>query len=240
MIRIVPAIDIINGQVVRLTHGKFDKKTIYNNDPLAVAQIYQDNGIKYLHLVDLDGAKAGRILNHHIIEKIATKTNLKVDFGGGIRSEDDVKLALNCGADQITVGSVAVANKEDVISWIRRYGADKFILGADVIDKKIAVSAWQDKTKVDIFEFLGNYKKSGINSCICTDVGRDGALTGPAHDLYNEIKLRYPQLFLIASGGVSRLDDVEKLNSDGIDAVIIGKALYEGNIKPEDLKAYLC
>jgi phosphoribosylformimino-5-aminoimidazole carboxamide ribotide isomerase len=240
MIRIVPAIDIINGQVVRLTHGRFDKKTVYNNDPLEVAKIYQDNGIKYLHLVDLDGARAGRIINHKIVEKIATMTGLNIDFGGGIRSEDDVKLAINCGVNQITVGSVAVTNKEHVISWIRTYGAEKFILGADVIDKKIAVAAWQDKTQVDIFHFLADYKKSGINSCICTDVGRDGALTGPAHDLYNEIKLKYPQLFLIASGGVSHIDDVEQLNNDGIDAVIIGKALYEGNIKPEDLKAYLC
>ena len=240
MIRIVPAIDIISGQVVRLTHGKFDKKTVYHNDPLAIAKMFQDNGIRYLHLVDLDGAKAGRIINHHIIKKIAENTNLIIDFGGGIRTEQDVKLAFNNGADQITLGSVAVSKKEDVLSWIHSYGSEKFILGADVIDNKIAVAAWQNKTKLGIFEFLDDYQKSGIGSCICTDVGRDGALTGPAHDLYNKIKSKYPRLFLIASGGVSSMGDIEKLNNDGIDAVIIGKALYEGNIKPEDLKDYLC
>ncbi len=240
MIRIIPAIDIIDGHVVRLTHGKFDKKTIYNNDPVEVAKAYQENGFQFLHLVDLDGARAGKIKNHNVLEKIASQTSLTIDFGGGIRSETDVKLAFDCGASQITVGSISVTKKEWVLSWIKNYGADKFILGADVIDNKVAVAAWQDKTDLDLFDHLNDYSKSGINSCICTDVGRDGALTGPAHGLYLEIKKKFPQLFLIASGGVSGIADVENLNTAGIDGVIIGKAFYEGKIKPEEMKAYTC
>lgn len=240
MIRIVPAIDIINGHVVRLTRGRFEEKTIYNKDPLNVAKWYQDNGFKYLHLVDLDGAKAGKIINWHILEKIARKTSLTIDFGGGIRSENDVKLAFDSGAHQVTVGSIAVAHKKKVVSWIKAYNAGRFILGADIIDKKIAVAAWQNKTEIDLFKHLREYNRSGISSCICTDVDRDGALAGPAHELYTEIKEKFPKLFLIASGGVSNIGDVDKLNDAGIDGVIIGKAFYEGRITPEELKAYLC
>ena len=240
MIRIVPAIDIIDGYVVRLTYGRFEEKTIYNKDPLNVAKWYQDKGFKYLHLVDLDGAKAGKIINCRVLEKIARNTSLTIDFGGGIRSENDVKLAFDSGAHQVTVGSIAVAHKEKVVSWIKTYNAGRFILGADIIDKKIAVAAWQNKTEIDLFKHLKEYNRSGISSCICTDVGRDGALAGPAHELYTEIKEKFPKLFLIASGGVSNIGDVDKLNDAGIDGVIIGKAFYEGRIKPEELKAYLC
>ena len=240
MIRIVPAIDIIDGHVVRLTHGRFEEKTTYNKDPLKVAKWYQDSGFKYLHLVDLDGAKAGKIINWHVLEKIARNTSLTIDFGGGIRSENDVKLAFDSGAHQITVGSIAVAHKEKVLSWINAYNAGRFILGADIIDKKIAVAAWQNKTEIDLFKHLREYNRSGISTCICTDVGRDGALAGPAHELYTEIKEKFPKLFLIASGGVSNIGDVDKLNDAGIDGVIIGKAFYEGRITSEELKAYLC
>jgi len=240
MIRIIPAIDIIDGHVVRLTHGRFEEKTIYNKDPLNVAKWYQDNGYKYLHLVDLDGAKTGKIINWQVIEKIANNTSLTIDFGGGIRSENDVKLAFDSGAYQVTVGSIAVAHKEKVLAWIKVYNGGRFILGADIIDKKIAVAAWQSKTEIDLFKHLNDYSRSGITSCICTDVGRDGALAGPAHELYTEIKGKFPELFLIASGGVSNIDDVDKLNAAGVDGVIIGKAFYEGRIKPEELKAYLC
>jgi phosphoribosylformimino-5-aminoimidazole carboxamide ribotide isomerase len=240
MIRIIPAIDIINGQVVRLTLGKFEDKTVYHDDPLKVARKYQDEGFRYLHLVDLDGAKSGKIVNHLVIEKIANNTSLSIDFGGGIRSEQDVKLALECGADQLTVGSVAVNNREAVSEWIQKYGADRFILGADVIEKKIAISAWKDQTETGIIDFIESYRQSGITQCICTDVGRDGTLLGPSRELYTEIKAAFPQLFLIASGGVSHIDDVQRLNDDGIDAVIIGKALYEGKIGIKNLQAFLC
>ena len=240
MIRIIPAIDIINGQVVRLTLGKFEKKTVYHNDPLDVARKYEDEGVQYLHLVDLDGAKSGKIVNHHVIEKIANNTSLSIDFGGGIRSEQDVKMAFECGADQVTVGSIAVSNRDAVSDWIRKFDADKFILGADVIERKIAVSAWKDQTETGVIDFIESYQQSGITQCICTDVGRDGTLQGPSLELYTEIKTAFPQLFLIASGGVSHIGDVQKLNEDGIDAVIIGKALYEGKIEPKDLQAYLC
>jgi phosphoribosylformimino-5-aminoimidazole carboxamide ribotide isomerase len=240
MIRIIPAIDIIQGEVVRLTQGRFEHKKIYSKNPAHIAKMYEKQGIKYLHLVDLEGAKSGKIKNYRTIEHIATTTDLHIDFGGGIRSQHDLQLALDSGAQQVTLGSIAVKNKTCVYDWIDMFGADKFILGADVIDKKIAVSAWQEKSELALYDFIETYKQCGVSSIICTDVNRDGLLSGPSFALYAEIKQKFPDMFLIASGGVSKIEDIEKLNNDGIDGVIIGKALYENKIHLNDLKLYLC
>ena len=240
MIRIIPAIDIINGKVVRLRMGDFDQSTEYARDPLSVASQYEQAGIKYLHLVDLDGARAGHIVNDEVLRQIANKTSLIIDFGGGLRSDADIARAFDCGAHQVTVGSVAVKDPTRVNTWIEKYSPQKLILGADVVDQKIAISAWQDTTSLDIFEFIDSYQDSGINSCICTDVSRDGLMTGPATQLYMDIKKRFPQLFLIASGGVSDFDDVRQLDTAGIDGVIIGKALLEQKIELDQLSEFLC
>ena len=240
MIRIIPAIDIIDGKVVRLRRGDFDQSTEYARDPLSVAKQYEQAGIRYLHLVDLDGARAGHIVNDHVLQQIADETSLIIDFGGGLRSDDDIARAFDGGAHQITVGSVAVQDPSRVSTWIKKYSPQKLILGADVIDRKIAVSAWKDTTTLDIFDFITSYQDSGIKSCICTDVSRDGLLIGPATELYMDIKRRFPHLFLIASGGVSGLDDIRQLDIAGIDGVIIGKALLEGRIKLNQLSEFLC
>jgi phosphoribosylformimino-5-aminoimidazole carboxamide ribotide isomerase len=240
MIRIIPAIDIIEGQVVRLRHGDFTKKTTYQQDPLAIAKSYQDIGIKYLHLVDLDGAKAGHIINWQILDTLVRKTSLSIDFGGGIRSDRDIAIALDNGANQVTVGSIAVRNREKVNTWIKKYGSDKLILGADVINNKIAVSAWQDQTELDIYNFIHTYAGSGITDCICTDVSRDGDLQGPAIELYQEIKKRFPDLFIIASGGISSVEDIVKLDNAAINGVIIGKALLEERISLNQLMQLVC
>ena len=239
MITIIPAIDIIDGKCVRLTHGKFDTKKIYNEHPLAVAQEFEDAGIKRLHLVDLDGARQKKIVNAAVLAEIAANTNLKIDFGGGIQTQDDADRAFNCGAAQITAGSIAAKNREMVLSWIDSFGPERIILGADVKDRKIAIHGWQDQTELDLFAFLGDYHSAGIRHIISTDISRDGALTGPAFDLYTDIKSKYPALNVIASGGVSGIEDVEKLNGMNIDGVIIGKALYEGIITLESLAPYL-
>ena len=240
MIRIIPAIDIIDGNVVSLRRGDFNQTKHYTDDPVSVAKMYQDAGIQHLHLVDLDGAKSGRIVNLPVLAKIGSETNLRIDFGGGIRSERDIRVAFDNGAHQVTMGSIAVKQRELVLNWLDRFGPDKIILGADVIEQHIAISAWQDKTQLDIFTFIDSYIDTGIHTCICTDVSRDGVLQGPALELYNDIKEKFPDLFLIASGGVSNINDVEKLDASGIDGVIIGKALLEENIKLEDLSKYIC
>ena len=240
MISIIPAIDIISGKCVRLEQGDFRSKKVYDSDPLSVAHNFEQQGIKRLHLVDLDGARQKKIININILEQVAKKTTLKIDFGGGIQSDEDAQVAFDGGADQITAGTVAVKNKELVLSWLKKYGSEKIILGADVRKQKISISGWQEDTEVDLFSFLEKYEQVGIKYAICTDIEEDGLLRGPAINLYTEIKNRLPDIYLIASGGVSRLEDIELLQKYKIDGVIIGKAIYEGKIRLEDLKPYIC
>jgi phosphoribosylformimino-5-aminoimidazole carboxamide ribotide isomerase len=239
MIQIIPAIDIIGGKCVRLTQGDYSLVKQYYDDPLDVAMMFEDNSIKRLHLVDLDGAKEKKIVNYKVLERLASKTKLHIDFGGGLQSDKDLDIAFECGAKQITGGSIAVKNKEVFSEWIKKYGGEKIILGADTKDKKIAVSGWQETSEVHLFDLIEEYLEKGIKYCISTDVAKDGMLQGPSTDLYKEMKDRYSQLQIIASGGVSCMEDIEKLNELNIYGVIIGKAIYEGRISLKDLKAFL-
>lgn len=240
MIKIIPAIDIIDGKCVRLTRGEFQSKKIYNENPLEAAKAYQAIGIKRLHLVDLDGAREKRVINWRVLEEIGSKTSLHIDFGGGIQSQNDIQTAFSCGAEQVTAGSIAVKNPEIALNWLNKYGNKRIILGADVKNGKIAINAWQKQTENDLLAFLDTFHQKGIRFVICTDIAQDGLLKGPSFDLYKMIKERFPKLFLIASGGISSIEDIEKLNQLNIDGVIIGKALYEGNIRLEELKVFLC
>ena len=238
MIEIIPAIDIINGRCVRLSQGNYDKMTTYREDPLEVALEFQDNGIRRLHLVDLDGAKAKHIVNWKVLERIAGKTNLIVDFGGGLKSDEDLKIAFDSGAHMITGGSIAVKDPDTFGSWIEKFGAEKIILGADASDGKIAVTGWTEGTDKEIIPFIQGYASKGINKVISTDISRDGMLTGPAVELYKEILKAMPDLYLIASGGVSSFDDILELEQNNIPAVITGKAIYEGKIELSAISKY--
>lgn len=240
MITIIPAIDIIDGKCVRLTQGDYARKKIYADDPLEVAREFEAAGVRRLHLVDLDGARQGKTVNHRVLESIAAHTQLHIDFGGGLRTTEDVRRAFDCGARQITAGSVAVHHKERVAEWLSEFGAEKIILGADVKNGYIAVSGWQDTSALTMEAFLSKYATLGIRQIISTDVARDGALKGPAFALYESIKKNHPELYLIASGGVSAIEDVNELNRRKIDGVIIGKALYEGKITLKQLESFLC
>ncbi|MCH8942317.1 MAG: 1-(5-phosphoribosyl)-5-[(5-phosphoribosylamino)methylideneamino]imidazole-4-carboxamide isomerase [Bacteroidetes bacterium] len=237
--RIMPAIDIIEGKCIRLTQGDYERKVIYNENPLEVAKQFEDNGIKYLHLVDLDGAKAKKIINRKVLEEIASKTKLKIDFGGGIRTDEDIKLAFNCGADQVTGGSIAVKNKELFLSWLDKFGPEKIILGADVKEEKITINGWYEKTEINIFPFIENYRIKGIKYFICTDINRDGLLQGAAINLYKKITDRFTDIKLIASGGVSSTDEIDELIKLNLDGVIIGKAIYENKISLKELRKYV-
>jgi len=239
MIEIIPAIDIIDGKCVRLSQGDYNQKTIYNENPLEVAKMFEDHGIHRLHLVDLDGAKANHIVNHKVLEQIATRTALAVDFGGGLKNDSDVYIAFECGAQMITGGSIAVKNPDVFSSWIKTFGPERIILGADVKDKMIAVNGWQEETKVELFDYIKGYMEKSIYKVICTDISKDGMLQGPAIELYKEILESYPSLFLIASGGVSSLDDIIALDEAKVPAVIFGKAIYEGRVSMKDLKRFL-
>jgi phosphoribosylformimino-5-aminoimidazole carboxamide ribotide isomerase len=236
--RIIPAIDLIDGKCVRLSQGDYNKKTSYHENPLDVAMKFQDNGIKYLHLVDLDGAKQKKVVNYNILEAIASKTNLIVDFGGGVQSDEDLRIVFECGAKQVTGGSIALKNKELFRSWFKTYGGSKIILGTDVKDKKIAIHGWQETSDVWLFDLIEEYQEVGLEYTISTDVAKDGMLEGPSFDLYKEMIEKFPKLKVIASGGVTSIDDVEKLNEMGVDGIIIGKAIYEETIKLSDLKAF--
>ncbi len=238
-IEIIPAIDIIEGKCVRLTKGDYDTKKIYNEDPLEVARKFEDHGIKRLHVVDLDGAKAGHIINYRTLEKIAGKTNLVIDFGGGLKTSEDLRIAFESGAQMITGGSIAVKNPEEFTSWITKYGVEKIILGADAKDKKIAVSGWQEATSEELIPFVKKYRDKGIEKVICTDISKDGMLEGPATELYRKMMEEIPGLYLIASGGVSSIEDIEKLQEAGIPAVILGKAIYEGRISLKELERFV-
>jgi len=238
MIEIIPAIDIIEGKCVRLTKGDYDTKKIYNEDPLEVAREFEDHGIRRLHVVDLDGAKAGHIINYRTLEKIAGKTDLVIDFGGGLKTTEDLRIAFESGAQMVTGGSIAVKNPGEFSSWITKYGAEKIILGADAKDKKIAVSGWQEDTTEELIPFVKKYRDKGIEKVICTDISKDGMLEGPSVELYKEMIAEIPGLYLIASGGVSNIKDIEELREAGIPAVIFGKAIYEGRISLKELERF--
>lgn len=235
MIEIIPAIDIIDGKCVRLSQGDYNAKKIYNEDPLEVAKMFEDAGINRLHLVDLDGAKAKHIVNQSVLEKIVSNTSLTVDFGGGVQSDEDIEITFNAGAAMVTGGSIAVRNRELFTSWLAKYGNEKIILGADCKDHKIAVSGWQEETSLDILSFIGEYIKEGVTKVICTDISKDGMLQGPSIDLYKEILDAFPNLYLIASGGVSCFQDILDLEAAGVPAVILGKAIYENRVTLEEL-----
>ena len=235
---IIPAIDIIDGKCVRLTQGDYSQKKVYNEHPLEVAKTFEGAGITHLHLVDLDGARASHIVNYKVLEKIATKTSLSIDFGGGLKSDQDVHIAFESGANQITGGTVAVKNSEIFTRWIEQYGGEKIILGADVKDRKIAVQGWEETSELDLFDFVTDYQKKGIQSIICTDIAKDGMLEGAATDLYKELIDRFTDLKIIASGGVADMTDLERLTEVGCHGAIVGKAIYEGRVKLEDLQAF--
>ncbi|MCH8326553.1 MAG: 1-(5-phosphoribosyl)-5-[(5-phosphoribosylamino)methylideneamino]imidazole-4-carboxamide isomerase [Bacteroidetes bacterium] len=237
--RIIPAIDIIEGKCIRLIQGDYERKIIYNENPLEVAKQFEDNGIQYLHLVDLDGAKAKKIINRKVLEEIDAKTKLKIDFGGGIRTDKDIKLAFNCGADQVTGGSIAVKNKELFLSWLDKFGPEKIILGADVKEEKITINGWYEKTEINIFPFIENYRMKGIKYFICTDINRDGLLQGTAINLYKKITDRFTDIKLIASGGITSTDEIDELIKMNLDGVIIGKAIYENKISLKELRKYV-
>ena len=237
--RIIPAIDIIDGKCVRLSKGDYSTKKIYNESPLEVAKSFEDSGIQFLHLVDLDGAKSSKIVNHKVLEQIAVKTNLKIDFGGGLKSNTDLKIAFESGANQITGGSIAVKNPTLFKQWISEYGTDKIILGADVHDKKIAVSGWLEKSDLNLIPFIENYKQNGISYVICTDIAKDGMLKGPSFDLYEEILNSCKNIKLIASGGISTYDELPLLAKLGCEATIIGKAIYEGRVTLKQLEHFI-
>jgi phosphoribosylformimino-5-aminoimidazole carboxamide ribotide isomerase len=236
--KIIPAIDIIDGKCVRLQKGDYQKMTIYNEDPLEVARMFEDHGIKYLHVVDLDGARSKGLVNHRILEQISSKTNLLVDFGGGLKSDDDVRIAFESGACQVTGGSVALKDRRLFLSWLERYGASRIILGADCKNRKIASNGWLEGSEVDVLGFIESYEAEGVRQVVCTDIEKDGMLKGPSSELYKEI-LAATKVELIASGGISVLEDLVSLKSAGCSGAIVGKAIYEGRISLKEL-AELC
>jgi len=236
--RIIPAIDIIDGKCVRLTNGDYSTKKIYNENPLEVAKTFEGIGIQYLHLVDLDGAKAEHIVNYKVLEQITSKTNLKIDFGGGLKSDEDLHIAFNSGAKQITGGSIAVKKPEVLEKWLSKYGGIKIILGADCKNEKIAVNGWQEESDIDVIPFIKSYEDKGLKYVICTDIAKDGMLEGPSFELYKRIIKESRDIKLIASGGVTSIDDLNALEDIGCEAAIIGKAIYEGHIRLSDLEIY--
>ena len=237
--RIIPAIDIIEGKCVRLSKGDYDTKIIYNENPLEVAKSFEAHGIEYLHLVDLDGAKSSKIVNYKILEQIATQTGLKIDFGGGLKSDDDLRIAFESGANQITGGSIAVKNRVIFEKWISEYGSDKIILGADAKDEKVSISGWLEDSNEDLIPFIQDYQSKGIEYVICTDIAKDGMLEGPSFDLYGKILAEANGVKLIASGGISTFDELPKLTELGCEGTIIGKAIYEGRITLKQLENYI-
>lgn len=237
--RIIPAIDIIDGKCVRLSKGDYDTKIIYNENPLEVAKSFEAHGIEYLHLVDLDGAKSSKIVNYKILGQIATQTSLKIDFGGGLKSDEDLKIAFESGANQITGGSIAVKNRAIFEKWISEYGSDKIILGADAKDEKVSISGWLEDSNEDLIPFIQDYQSKGIQYVICTDIAKDGMLEGPSFDLYEKILKEAIGVKLIASGGISTFDELPKLAELGCEGTIIGKAIYEGRITLKQLENYI-
>lgn len=237
-IEIIPAIDIIGGKCVRLSQGDYDRKTVYNENPLEVARTFEGAGISRLHLVDLDGAKAKHIVNYKVLEQIASKTQLIIDFGGGLKSDEDLKIAFESGAAMVTGGSIAVKEPELFLGWLEKFGSEKIILGADAKDGKIAVSGWQESTELSVIEFISEFHTKGISKVISTEISRDGMLTGPAFELYSEIMETLPAVEIIASGGIASMDDICKLAEMGVPGVITGKAIYEGKISLKEIGNY--
>lgn len=240
--RIIPAIDIIEGKCVRLSKGDYNTKKVYNENPLEVAKEFQDHGIKYLHLVDLDGAKSKHIVNYKILEEIASKTDLQIDFGGGLKSDKDLQIAFESGASQVTGGSIAVKDPEVFTAWIEKYGAEKIILGADANNEKIAVSGWQEESEKELIPFIQEYQQKGVQYVICTDISKDGMLQGPAFGLYKRILEETSEkgdLKLISSGGISTFEELPRLAEIGCEGTIIGKAIYEGRIQLKELEKYI-
>jgi phosphoribosylformimino-5-aminoimidazole carboxamide ribotide isomerase len=239
MLTIIPAIDLIDGKCVRLSKGDYDQKIVYNENPLEVAKAFQDHDLQRLHLVDLDGAKEKHVVNWKVLEKIASKTDLIIDFGGGIKSEQDIDIIFNSGAEFATIGSVAVKDKTLFYTWLGKYGPDKLILGADVDDKKIAVSGWLETTDIDLFEFLEEYLERGVKQVLCTDISKDGMLEGTSVELYKELMQKFPDIGLIASGGITQMDELSILEEMKVPGAIIGKAIYEGKITLTDLQKFI-
>lgn len=235
MIELIPAIDLINGQCVRLTKGDYEQKKVYDNNPAEVAKQFEKLGFKRLHVVDLDGAKSKHIVNDNVLRTITSQTSLVVDFGGGIKSEEDIEKAFSAGASMVTVGSVAITNPDLFMQWVGKYGADKLILGADVRNGMISINGWKEDSAEELMPFLKQYVDKGVKNVLCTEISKDGTLQGPAIELYKEVMAAYPGLHLIASGGVSCNQDITELEAAGIPAVVFGKAFYEGKIKVEEL-----
>lgn len=236
-IELIPAIDIIDGKCVRLTKGDYGQKKVYNDDPVAQAKEFENLGMKRLHVVDLDGAKAKHVVNVDVLRGITAATGLKVDFGGGIKSDDDIEKAFAAGASLVTIGSIAVSQPDTFMRWLDRYGADKVILGADVRNGLVSINGWKEDTSEKLLPFLARYVKAGVKNVLCTEISRDGTLSGPSTDLYREVMEAFPGIHLIASGGVGRNEDIIELDEAGIPAVVFGKAWYEGKINLEELKA---
>ena len=237
-IELIPAIDIIDGKCVRLSQGDYGRRKEYNERPLEVAKRLEGAGIRRLHVVDLDGAASSHIVNYRSLEEISSHTNLIVDFGGGLKTDDDLRIAFECGASMITGGSIAVKDPETFCRWLQTYGTECIILGADAKEKKVAVSGWKENSDLELLPFISDYVEKGISKVICTDISKDGMLQGPAVELYQEILEQKPMLFLIASGGVGSSDDIRRLQDAGVPAVIFGKALYEGHITLEELEMF--
>ncbi len=237
--RIIPAIDIIDGKCVRLAQGDYARKTTYADDPLEVAKSFEALGVRYLHVVDLDGARSAHIVNHAVLERIASGTDLKVDFGGGLKSDEDLRIAFESGASQVTGGSIAVKDPDRFLQWLKTYGPERIILGADARDGKVAVSGWQEGSGEELLSFISGYRQQGVHYVICTDIGRDGMLQGPATELYKEVLQANKGLGLIASGGVRDTADLDALRQAGCEGAIVGKALYEGTLTRADLENYL-
>lgn len=239
MIELIPAIDIIDGKCVRLSQGDYEQKSVYSDKPEEMAKIFEASGVNRLHVVDLDGAKSKHIVNYKTLERIATQTSLVIDFGGGLKSNEDLKIAFESGASMVTGGSIAVKERDTFLSWIEKYGADKIILGADVKDKKIAVNGWLESSDLDLISFVDDYLKKGVKKCITTDISKDGMLKGPSIELYKEMQSKLDDLYIIASGGVSSISDIEALAQANVPAVIFGKAFYEGHITIKDIENYI-
>ena len=236
--KIIPAIDIINGQCVRLSQGDYDRKKVYSDNPLDIAKDFENNGITHLHLVDLDGAKSKQVVNIGVLENITKNTKLHVDFGGGVKTDEDLEKVLKSGAKQVTAGSIAVKNSEKVKSWVEKYGPDKIILGADVKDKKIAINGWTEESDLELIDFIRDFYAIGVRYVICTDISKDGMLAGPATELYKEILTHFPGLKLIASGGVSNINDLKELAKAKLYGAIVGKAIYEGKITLTEINEF--
>jgi len=234
-IELIPAIDIIDGKCVRLTQGDYQSKKVYNENPVEVAKQFAEHGIRRLHVVDLDGAKSAHVVNHRVVEAITASTNMVVDFGGGIKSDEDLKKAFGAGASMVTIGSLAVKHPDTFLRWLEQYGSDHIILGADVKDGQISINGWQEEEGDQLVPFVGKYVEKGVQKVLCTDISKDGMLQGPAVELYQHLLQSFPDLYLIASGGVSCIEDIRALDQAGVPAVVFGKAIYEGRIQLDEL-----